>query len=76
MIIRMGCAAAGQAGEHAAGLEEPGLSAGPDSQVPDGRGDAGLADAGQAVEDHGLPGVQPARRGQIVPLWTRCQTTS
>ena len=44
-------AAAGQVGQHAAGLEEPGLGAGADGQVTEGLGDVGLADADRAVED-------------------------
>jgi hypothetical protein len=33
-----------------------------------GAGDAGLADADRVVKDHGLPGMEPAPRGQIFRL--------
>lgn len=61
-------AAAGQVGEHAAGLEEPGFGSLPDGQVAEGLGDVGLADADRAVEDDRFAGVQPAQRGQVADL--------
>jgi len=61
-------APAGQVGQDTAGLGEPGLGAVPDGQVPQGLGDMGLAYADGPVQNHGLPGVQPAQRGQVADL--------
>jgi hypothetical protein len=40
----------------------------PDGQVPQGLRDVAFPDADGAVEDHGLPGVQPAQRGEVADL--------
>ena len=61
-------APAGQVGEDPAGLGEPGLGAVPDGQVSQGLRDMGLAHPDGPVQNHGLPGVQPAQRGQVADL--------
>ena len=59
---------AGQVGQGPAGLDEPGLGAGPDREVGEGLGDVALADADRAVEDDGLAGGQPAQGGEVADL--------
>ena len=60
--------AACEVGQGAAGLEEADVGAVADGQVAEGLGDVALAHADGAVEDHGLPGVQPAQGGQVADL--------
>ena len=60
--------AAGEVGQHSAGLGEPDVGAAADGEVPEGLGDMGFADADRPVEDHRLAGGEPAQRGQVADL--------
>ena len=59
---------AGEVGQDAAGLDEPGLGPGADGEVGEGLGDVALADADRAVEDDRLAGGEPAQGGEVADL--------